>query len=83
MTPDETLPPSHVYNNRPIHHTGIEQWAEKAAVVNITPLVPCDFQGRDMDSRQRRLTEVPVIIVEDLDWREPGDGEEALEETHP
>lgn len=86
MTPDETLPSSQVHENTPIHHTGIEQWVEKAVVVNITPLVPCDFQGRDVDSRRRRLAEVPVIIVqrdEDLDWREPGDEEEASEETHP
>ncbi len=86
MASNETLPPSQVHDDRPIHHTGMEQWVEKAVVVNMTPLVPCDFQGREMDSRRRRLIEVPVIIVqrdEDSDWRETGDGEEASEETYP
>ncbi|CAF9941724.1 hypothetical protein IMSHALPRED_002866 [Imshaugia aleurites] len=78
-TPDETLPPSEFYDTRPVHDTGVEQWVGKAAVVNITPLVPCDSRGRDMDSRRRSLKESPVTVVqreEDLDWRERADGEE-------
>lgn len=80
MTPDETPPPSNV------HDTGIERWIEKAAAVNITPLVLCDSRGKDVDSRRRGLEEIPVTVVqrdEELDGREPADGEEAPGEKRP
>lgn len=78
--PDETPSPSKVDDNRPTHDTGIGQWKEKAAVVNITPLVLCDSQCKDLDSRRRSLKEMPVTMVqrdEDSDLREPADEEEA------
>ena len=86
MTPNEPLPPSKVPDNSHLHDTGIERWFEKAAVVNITPLIPCNSQGRGMESRRRSLKEVPVVVVqqdEDSDWREPADGEEASGEEDP
>lgn len=80
MTPDETPPPSNV------HDAGVEQWIEKAAAVNITPLVLCDSRGKDVDSRRRGLEEIPVTVVqrdEELDGRELADGEEASGEKRP
>lgn len=83
-TPNVALPFSKIYDNKPVHEFGIEQF-EKATVVTITPLMPCDLRGRDTESRLRRLKEIPVTIVpsdEDFDWREPADGEEVSGEEH-